>query len=267
MTASPSPLSGRARRAQDLSAHLQRIRAEERASLAQELHDELGALLLAAKLDLAALKARYAPSNADIEIRFHRLSQLLDDGMALKTRVIDGLQPASVLDLGMAEALKRLAQDFELATRLTVQMRLEELALDANIQICVYRFVQECLTNIGKHARATHVRIDAWRCHEHVVVSIADDGAGFVSTGIAPSAHGLAGMRHRMEEVGGSLAIESAIGQGARITAVIPLAASADHGGARTSVSTAPAGRPPAAPIARRPPLRHACVRSGLGRS
>lgn len=267
MTASPSPLPGRARRAQDLSAHLQRIRAEERAALAQELHDELGALLLAAKLDLAALRARYAPLSADIEIRFHHLSQLLDDGMALKTRVVNGLQPASVLDLGMAEALKRLAQDFERTTRVTVQIRLEELALDANLQMCVYRFVQECLTNIGKHAHANHVRIDAWRRHEHVVVSIADDGAGFVSTGIAPSAHGLSGMRRRVEEVGGSLAIESAAGHGARITAVIPWPVSSDHGGARRPVSTEAAGRPPAARAVRRPPLRHACVRSGLVRS
>lgn len=222
MTAQPTPLRDRTLRAQDLSVHLQRIRAEERASLAQELHDELGALLLAAKLNVAGLKARCLPSNTDVALRFDHLVQLLDEGLALKTRVVDGLRPSKVLDLGLQDALAQLIMEFQRDTGLAVQVQLEGLDLDATTQMSVYRFVQECLTNIGKHAHATSVSINACKVrHEHFV-SIADNGVGFARTGFASSAHGLMGMRRRIEALGGRLVIESGATQGARVTAVIP---------------------------------------------
>jgi signal transduction histidine kinase len=94
--------------------------------------------------------------------------------------------------------------------------------LDESRQLTVYRLVQESLTNVGKYAEAKQVEISVRDYENHVEVDIRDDGKGFNVTDIRPSTHGLAGMRHRVEAAGGRLTVSSAIGKGARISAVLP---------------------------------------------
>lgn len=267
MTAQSTPLHGRASRQQALSVLLQRVRAEERAALAQELHDELGALLLAAKLNVAGLRARCMSANADVGLRFDHLSQLLDKGLALKTRVIDGLHPCGVLDLGLHDALRQLVKEFERDTGLAVRAQIDDLSLDASTQMGIYRFVQECLTNIGKHAHATRVSIEAWKDLQQVVVRITDNGVGFATGGIASSAHGLAGMRRRIRELGGRLLIETSAMQGARITAVIPRpAAGSRDARARQLPRLGRTGWMPTSGAARQSTARRPCTNARIGK-
>ncbi len=205
-----------------LTRYLQTAREDERARLARELHDELGALLTAAKLDAARLRARLGSREPEALERLAHLIETLNDGIALKRRIIEDLRPSSLDNLGLVAALEILAREFEHTAKLPVQCRLEDVRLAPAAQLTVYRLVQEAFTNIAKYARARRVELTLASRDGLATVEVADDGAGFDPEAQPQSAHGLLGMRYRVESEGGSLAIESAPARGTRIRASIP---------------------------------------------
>ncbi len=212
----------------ELATHLQEVRERERGHLARELHDELGALLTAAKLDVARLKSRLGADSPDAQQRIQHLTDTLNSGIALKRRIIEDLRPSSLTNLGLVTSLEILSREFGERSVLSVTTNLEPVELDEAAQLTVYRLVQESLTNIGKYARARHVQVSVHHDGDHVTVAVEDDGEGFDTTRTAPAAsHGLAGMRHRVEAAGGKLEITSAVGQGTRIVATLPARAQA----------------------------------------
>lgn len=212
----------------ELATHLQQVREEERGHLARELHDELGALLTAAKLDVARLKSRLgAQTSPEIAQRLQHLTEALNGGIALKRRIIEDLRPSSLSNLGLTASLEILAREFSDRSGVEITSELEPVELDESRQLTVYRLVQESLTNIGKYAEAKHVEITVQNHGNHVEVDINDDGKGFDAAKIRPSTHGLAGMRHRVEAAGGRLTVISAPGKGSRISAVLPRAVAA----------------------------------------
>jgi signal transduction histidine kinase len=207
----------------ELATHLQQVREEERGHLARELHDELGALLTAAKLDVARLKSRLGPQSApEIAQRLQHLTDALNSGIALKRRIIEDLRPSSLSNLGLTASLEILAREFSDRSGVEITTELEPVELDESSQLTVYRLVQESLTNVGKYAEARHVEITVQNHGNHVEVDITDDGKGFDTADIRPSTHGLAGMRHRVEAAGGRLTVISTRGKGSRISAVLP---------------------------------------------
>jgi signal transduction histidine kinase len=207
----------------ELATHLQQVREEERGHLARELHDELGALLTAAKLDVARLKSRLgAQSSPEIAQRLQHLTETLNSGIALKRRIIEDLRPSSLSNLGLTAALEILAREFSERSGIEVATSLEQVDLDEDRQLTVYRLVQESLTNIGKYAQATQVDVSVRGYSNHVEVEIRDNGQGFDVKKVRPSTHGLAGMRHRVEAAGGRLTVVSRPGAGTRIGAVMP---------------------------------------------
>ncbi len=208
-----------------LATHLQQVREEERGHLARELHDELGALLTAAKLDVARLKSRVGGQAPEVGERLQHLTESLNSGIALKRRIIEDLRPSSLANLGLTAALEILARDFSDRSGVEVASSLEPVELDEPRQLTVYRLVQESLTNIGKYAEAKQVDISVRNYSNHVEVEVRDDGRGFDVRDQRPSTHGLAGMRHRVEAAGGRLTVNSGLGHGTRITAVLPKAA------------------------------------------
>ncbi len=208
-----------------LATHLQQVREEERGHLARELHDELGALLTAAKLDVARLKSRMAGQPPEVTERLQHLTESLNSGIALKRRIIEDLRPSSLANLGLTSALEILAREFSERSGVEVATSLEQVELDEPAQLTVYRIVQESLTNVGKYAEARQVDVSVRDYNNHIEVEVRDDGKGFDAARARPSTHGLAGMRHRVEAAGGRLAIESRPGQGTRIFAVLPKAA------------------------------------------
>jgi signal transduction histidine kinase len=206
----------------ELATHLQQVREEERGHLARELHDELGALLTAAKLDVARLKSKLGASTPEVSQRLQHLTETLNSGIALKRRIIEDLRPSSLANLGLTASLEILSREFAERSGIEVATSLEEVDLDESRQLTIYRLVQESLTNVGKYAEARQVDISLRSYSNHVEVDIKDDGKGFDVRAARPSTHGLAGMRHRVEAAGGRLTVFSRPGRGTRITAVMP---------------------------------------------
>ena len=212
----------RTERLGELATHLQDIRETERAHLARELHDELGSLLTAAKLDVARIKAKLGPDTGDLQLRIQHLVETLNSGIALKRRIIEDLRPSSLSNLGLLPSLEILTREFGQSSGLNIATTLEPVDLDENTQLTVYRLVQEGLTNVAKYADANHVDIALLNYKDHVVVTVRDDGKGFDPLAISVSTHGLQGMRHRVEACGGKLTIDSTVNDGTTISALLP---------------------------------------------
>ncbi|MDA7416682.1 CHASE3 domain-containing protein [Xenophilus arseniciresistens] len=205
----------------ELATHLQDVRETERGFLARELHDELGALLTAAKLDVARLKSRLADAPDAVQ-RLQHLTELLNSGIALKRRIIEDLRPSSLSNLGLVASLEILGREFSDRSGVRVDMVLENVNLDESRQLSIYRMVQESLTNIGKYAQASEAAVVLKNYDNHVTVEVSDNGKGFDTQFVRPSTHGLAGMRHRVEAAGGKLLIQSSEGTGTRLQAMLP---------------------------------------------
>src|SRR5215208_3297404 len=160
----------------ELATHLQQVREEERGHLARELHDELGALLTAAKLDVARLKSKLGTQAPEFAQRLQHLTETLNSGIALKRRIIEDLRPSSLSNLGLTASLEILAREFAERSGIEVATNLEAVELDESSQLTVYRLVQESLTNIGKYAQAQQVDISVRNYGGHVEVDIKDNG-------------------------------------------------------------------------------------------
>lgn len=208
----------------ELANHLQQVREEERGHLARELHDELGALLTAAKLDVARLKSKIDATAPDIAERLKHLTETLNSGIALKRRIIEDLRPSSLSNLGLTAALEILTREYAERAGIEVETSLESVQLPDAAQLTVYRMVQEALTNIGKYAQARKVLVSVHAYPTHVTVQVRDDGVGFDPVTVRPNSHGLAGMRHRVEAAGGRLTLTSRPGNGTLLSAVLPMA-------------------------------------------
>lgn len=205
----------------ELATHLQQVRESERGFLARELHDELGSLLTAAKLDVARLKSRLSDS-PDAAQRLMHLNDLLNSGIALKRRIIEDLRPSSLSNLGLIASLEILGREFAERTNVEIEMVLEPVTLAEDDQLTVYRMVQESLTNISKYAQASEANIVMKNFGKHVIVEVIDNGQGFDADRSRPTSHGLSGMRHRVEAAKGSLTVDSKPGQGTRLVARLP---------------------------------------------
>jgi signal transduction histidine kinase len=206
----------------ELAQRIESAREDERHHLARELHDELGALLTAAKLDAARLKSRFAAAGPEALERINHLNDTLNSGIALKRRIIEDLRPSALSNLGLVAALDILTREYAERSGVEVVKQLEPVELSAAAELSVYRLVQEALTNVTKYARAKRLQIKLTVQGKEVHVSVRDDGIGFDPALLRTSSHGLFGMRYRVEAEGGRLEIDSAPGQGTCVAAMLP---------------------------------------------
>ncbi len=206
----------------ELAQHLQRVREDERSLLARELHDELGALLTAAKLDAARIKSRIGNASPEAMERLVHLNDTLNEGIALKRRIIEDLRPSSLSNLGLIAALEIQTREFSERSGLEVNCELEPVRLAPAAELTVYRLVQEAFTNVAKYAKAKRVTVQLARRGDMAEIAVSDDGIGFDTSSRPATAHGLLGMRYRVEAEGGRLKLDSAPGRGTRISAVLP---------------------------------------------
>lgn len=209
----------------ELNNHLQTAREDERHRIARDLHDELGALLTAAKLDVARIKSRLGATAPEAQERLKHLVETLNAGIAMKRRIIEDLWPSTLANLGLVATLEILGRDFSKSAGMPVHCALQAVQLAPNAELVVYRLVQEATTNIAKYARACNVWLDLATVGEEVEITVRDDGAGFDANQVTKKAHGLLGMRFRVEAEGGALDIVSVPGQGTLVRARLPRAA------------------------------------------
>jgi signal transduction histidine kinase len=208
-----------------LARHLETAREDERARLARDLHDELGALLTAAKLDVARLRPGLQQSAPALLPRVEHLVQTLNSGIALKRRITEDLRPSSLDNLGLLPALEILCSEFADRMQVPVQTSLAPVALSRSADLTAFRLVQESLNNIAKHAQAGQVTVTVAPQGGMAAISVGDDGLGFEPARLAQGSHGLVGMRYRVQAEGDQLAIQTAPGAGTRVQALLPLLA------------------------------------------
>ena len=211
----------RTERLAELARHLQSVREDERARLARELHDELGSLLTASKLDLARTRAKVGEPG-EVLVRLDRLNENLNKGIALKRRIIEDLRPSALSNFGLAAALQILSDEMGRSLDIPVRLSATPCHLPPESELAVYRFVQEALTNIGKYARASAVDVTLRVIDDHAIAEVRDNGIGFDPSHRSVGRHGLAGMQFRAESLGGTMRVQSAPGAGTTVRIDFP---------------------------------------------
>jgi signal transduction histidine kinase len=202
----------------ELSAHTDRVKEQERTRIAREIHDELGGNLTAIKMAVAMLAARIDSAGADPALRDKTdyVDALVDRTIEAIHRISLDLRPA-VLDLGLVAALEWQVGEFARQSGVEAQFSANrrELELDNDQATALFRIVQEALTNIAKHAKASKVTVKLARQRHHVSLKIADNGAGIRPADRSkPASFGLRGMAERARALGGTLTLSHAAGGG-----------------------------------------------------
>jgi len=213
------------RKLAELSGFLQASSEREKASLARELHDSLGGILTPAKMDLAWLETRIGgePAYAD---RMKRLGALIDEGIDLKRRIIEKLRPSLLDHLGLAAALQWHVDEACRAAKIDCKLQLsEELErLAPDLEIALYRLVQESIANVVEHAHAKSVELRVERTTEGLLLCVADDGVGIADLSAARNlSRGLAGMVNRVRSLDGTFEVDTRPQAGTRIRIFVPL--------------------------------------------
>ena len=208
-----------------MASYLTNVRETEKARLARELHDELGALLTAAKMETNLIARRLDEATlAACGERLVRLNEHLDRGIALKRRIIDDLRPPFLEELGLVNTLRTLGEEFERGGEeaLNLQLPDADVELEPAVALALFRIAQEALTNIRKHARAGSATLALRADDAALELQIADDGVGFHTGHRRGGQHGLSGMKHRVQMCAGEFLVTSRPGSGTRIVVRIP---------------------------------------------
>jgi signal transduction histidine kinase len=216
-------IEARTRELSTLSSHLQELSEKERSELARNLHDELGGLLTAAKMDLSWLQSRVP--DPTLQERLAQLGAVLDEAMDLKRRVVEDLRPSLLDHFGLPTALRAYVESVCAKAGLRADVALPEdgASISKNASIALFRIVQEGLTNIVRHAGARSVTLTFTMDGEAYRLALGDDGRGFDATdpGFRWS-HGITGMRQRVRALGGRFEIGSRPGAGTTLRVVVP---------------------------------------------
>ncbi len=208
-----------------LSAHLQNVREEEQTRIAREIHDELGQQITGLKIDLSWVKKKLI-SNAEpalIQEKISSMNSLLDETIQTIRKIASELRPAILDDLGLCAALEWQSREFE--RRFNVRSEFissaKELLVAPAIASGLFRMYQESLTNIARHANAKNVVAKLEIKNHDIILTISDDGKGFVTNSVNKKTLGLLGMKERSLSIGGKLMIESEPGKGTTVTIIV----------------------------------------------
>jgi len=201
-----------------LSAHLSTAREEERAHIARNIHDDLGASFTALQLDLNWLKRQLA-EQPDLHAHVSRMLQVSAAAMEATRRILNDLRPAALDHLGLWAALETLLQDVQqrgaLTCRYVCPPRIEHVRMGRNTEIAVYRIVQELLTNVQRHAQARTVTLTVAAVEDELTLDVEDDGIG-MALPARRATFGILGMMERARAIGATLTLDSAPGAGTR---------------------------------------------------
>ncbi|HWI36996.1 MAG TPA: PAS domain-containing sensor histidine kinase [Burkholderiales bacterium] len=220
-------LKRREQELRELSARVLEAREEEKTLIARELHDELGQLLTALKMDLAWLKERLG-ADAELSAKASEMGAMLDQTVSATRRISADLRPLMLDDLGLADAAGWLVDDFAKRSGIHCEYRpAGDGALDGlarPVATALYRALQESLTNIARHAGARNAWVALGVEEGRVNLEVEDDGCGIAAADVAKSRSlGLKGMRERVAYFGGSFEVARAARGGTRVHIKVPV--------------------------------------------
>ncbi len=203
----------------NLSKNIIASQEREKALVARELHDHLGQVLTALRIDAVWVEKYLATIDKNAESRAEKMCSLIDDTINDVRDMAYRLRPRVLDDLGLADALESLLSDFEKRSNVSCVFKHGEIPkINGTLSTALYRIGQEAVTNSLKHSNATTITVELNSDNEGIVLFIQDNGCGFDTDNDSESTgFGLGGMRERANLVGGKLDISSQISQGTRI--------------------------------------------------
>lgn len=209
-----------------VSAHLEKIREEEQARIAREIHDQIGQQLTGLKMDVSWLK-RMTNNKAEPKSILEKLDEIslnLDEAVKTVRKVASDLRPSILDDFGLIDALDWHSKEF--SSRYGIQVHFKSLVkdvkVDPNIAISLFRIYQEALVNVARHAEAKNVITIFEMKDNEASLRIHDDGKGFDNT-VRKKTLGLLGMKERAQMIGGTLTIDSRPGKGTSVLVIVPV--------------------------------------------
>lgn len=208
-----------------LAAHLQSAREEERTHIAREIHDEIGTLMTAIKMDLAFLVRENGSIKSPDVLReeINATTKLVDEAIESVHQIARELRPGVLDHLGLRAALEWQMQEFQERAKIECQFTsgLDEINLDSARSTAIFRIMQETLTNVARHAGATRVDASLRKQDGHLILQVRDNGKGISKTPVT-NRFGILGMRERAHVFGGDIIIDGSPGQGTSVTVRIP---------------------------------------------
>jgi PAS domain S-box-containing protein len=210
-----------------LSAHAHSVREEERKRIAREIHDELGSLLVALKLDVNWM-ARRVSDREEVARKCGAMNRLIESAVENVGRIITDLRPSILDHQGLIAALEWQVQEFADATEMQCDADIEVApgaqAPEGQLATAVFRIFQEMLSNVARHSKASWVRIRIALSAGQLTMEVQDNGVGADASALDDTrSYGVMGMRERALHFGGTLHIESRRGKGTQARLVIPL--------------------------------------------
>ena len=214
----------------NLSMHLQSVREEERTTIAREIHDELGQVLTALKMDLSWLDKKHK-NHKSLTARTKSMLSLVDSTIQTVKRISSELRPGVLDHLGLAAAIEWQAKEFEKHTGINCDVSVdpEDIVLNRQHSTTIFRIFQEALTNVARHAKATKVRITLLEKDDGIALHMEDNGKGITKKQMNnPQSFGLIGMQERVHFLNGEIKIKGTRNRGTSLTIHIPLRAKQD---------------------------------------
>jgi PAS domain S-box-containing protein len=209
-----------------LAERMRQVREEERKMVARDLHDQIGQILTAIKMDMAWAVRHLPDSEGEVHNRLKDSIELINDGVQSVRRICSGLRPGILDDLGLAAAIEWQANEFGSRTGISCKVTLPpaELHIDGDRSTAVFRIFQECLTNVARHAEAQSVSASLNTQDEDLLLVVRDDGKGFRESEVSGSL-GVLGMKERAKACGGDVQVSSSPGKGTTVTVRVPVRA------------------------------------------
>ncbi len=207
-----------------LSGQLRTAQEDERKLLSRELHDQVGQMLTGLRMELASITPIPADPSDPVSARLARARGTVEQTLRIVRNIAMLLRPSMLDDLGLTPALAWLMKEFERSHGLVIRPRIDPSvdSLPDAWRTCIFRIVQEALTNASRHSGAHEVSVTLTGIGGWVTGVIADAGRGFRRTALTAGGMGLLGMEERVRELGGSIQIQSAPGAGTRVEFSLP---------------------------------------------
>jgi PAS domain S-box-containing protein len=219
-------LRDNAKRLRELAARVEAIREEERMQIAREIHDELGQALTILKLDLSWTRQKIPRAQKDERKRLTAMMHHVDGTIERVRKISSALRPPILDDLGLAAALEWQLTEFQKRSRIRCQFDadVEKFALTPAASAAVFRVVQEALTNVVRHARASNVQVRVGAAGDALEIAIIDNGKGITQQLVdSQESLGIIGMRERISRIGGQFKIGPRPGGGTAVEITMPM--------------------------------------------